>query len=460
MSKCEFQIRFQKQLGKNVLFPFAFHCTGMPIHAAARRLRREIESGKTKREDGQPLTQFEILKQIGITDEEISKFQDPKYWLEFFPPQGQQDLKEFGLFVDWRRSFITTEVNPFYDSFIRWQFNTLKAADKVKFGKRYTIFSPLDAQPCADHDRSKGEGVGPQEYTLIKIQCLDLPLSLKEQFAGKKVYLVAATLRPETMYGQTNCYVLAEGEYGVFEMKNDEFFICAHRAARNLAYQEMTKEFGKYPCLANVKGQDLIGLPLKAPLTSYEVVYALPMQTISMGKGTGIVTSVPSDSPDDWAALRDLQTKKGLREKYNVKEEWCLPFEPRPIINIPEFGNLTAVKLVEDLKIQSQKDKEKLAEAKDKAYLKGFYEGVMLVGLGEGMKIEKAKPIIKKHMLDNGLAAPYYEPEGEVVSRTGDDCVVALCDQWFLTYGEEHWRDFVKSHVKGPHFKAFNGKTQ
>jgi leucyl-tRNA synthetase len=62
MSKCEFQIRYQKQLGKNVLFPFAFHCTGMPIHAAARRLRREIESGKTKREEGQALTQFEILK--------------------------------------------------------------------------------------------------------------------------------------------------------------------------------------------------------------------------------------------------------------------------------------------------------------------------------------------------------------------------------------------------------------
>jgi leucyl-tRNA synthetase len=30
------------------------------------------------------------------------------------------------------------------------------------------------------------------------------------------------------------------------------------------------------------------------------------MSTISMNKGTGIVTSVPSDSPDDWAALRDL----------------------------------------------------------------------------------------------------------------------------------------------------------
>ena len=68
----------------------------------------------------------------------------------------------------------------------------------------------------------------------------------------------------------------------------------------------MTKEFGKYPILAKVLGQELIGTPLKAPLAKYEVVYALPMTTITMNKGTGIVTSVPSDSPDDWAALRDL----------------------------------------------------------------------------------------------------------------------------------------------------------
>ena len=50
------------------------------------------------------------------------------------------------------------------------------------------------------------------------------------------MYLVAATLRPETMYGQTNCYVLPEGEYGVFEMKNNEYFICSERSAKNMAY--------------------------------------------------------------------------------------------------------------------------------------------------------------------------------------------------------------------------------
>lgn len=38
--------------------------------------------------------------------------------------------------VDWRRSFITTDVNPFYDSFVRWQFITLKERKKIKFGKR------------------------------------------------------------------------------------------------------------------------------------------------------------------------------------------------------------------------------------------------------------------------------------------------------------------------------------
>lgn len=125
-------------------------------------------------------------------------------------------------------------------------------------------------------------------------------------FSDKNVYLVAATLRAETMYGQTNCFVLPEAEYGLYEMQKDEYFVISERAARNFAYQDLTKEYGKYPKLATVTGQDLIGKPLKAPLSHYEKVYALPMSSISMNKGTGIVTSVPSDSPDDWATLRDL----------------------------------------------------------------------------------------------------------------------------------------------------------
>ena len=47
-----------------------------------------------------------------------------------------------------------------------------------------------------------------------------------------------------------------------------------------------------------------------------------------------------------------------------------------PIVEVPEFGNLSAVKACEIYKINSQNDREKLQEAKEKTYLKGFYEGV------------------------------------------------------------------------------------
>ena len=43
LSKAEFQSRYQRLQGKNVLFPFGFHCTGMPIAAAAKRVAKEFK---------------------------------------------------------------------------------------------------------------------------------------------------------------------------------------------------------------------------------------------------------------------------------------------------------------------------------------------------------------------------------------------------------------------------------
>lgn len=55
-------------------------------------------------------------------------------------------------------------------------------------------------------------------------------------------------------------------------------------------------------------------------------------------------------------------------------------------------------------------------------------------------QVSEIKPVIRKELIQDGLAFAYSEPESKVVSRSGDECVVALTDQWFLTYGESTWR--------------------
>ena len=64
-----------------------------------------------------------------------------------------------------------------------------------------------------------------------------------------------------------------------------------------------------------MKGADLVGKRVKAPLAKYDHVYVLPLPTISMGKGTGVVTSVPSDAPDDYMMLWGLQTAPAARSQ-------------------------------------------------------------------------------------------------------------------------------------------------
>jgi leucyl-tRNA synthetase len=146
------------------------------------------------------------------------------------------------------------------------------------------------------------------------------------------VYFVPATLRPETMYGQTNCFVLPEGEYGAYQIDaTNEIFIMSARSARGLSCQSFdakqniyfTKEFGKIECLETFTGDELLGLPLKAPLSTYEKVYTLPLLTISMGKGTGVVTSVPSDAPDDTSASR-----RCIRRTLGKRYQTLVPFPP------------------------------------------------------------------------------------------------------------------------------------
>lgn len=302
---------------------------------------------------------------------------------------------------------VTTDLNPYYDSFVRWQMNRLRQLNKIKFGTRYTIYSPKDKQPCMDHDRSEGEGVGPQEYTAIRLKVLSWASNAIEYLGDKlpttaSVYFVAATLRPETMYGQTCCFISPSITYGVFQVSKDEFYVITGRSARNMAFQGIFTKEGECDKVAELPGSACAGKLVDAPLSVHKLgVRILPMDSISPTKGTGVVTSVPSDSPDDFITLQQLAKKP---EFYGISKEWA-ELKITPVIMTP-YGNLTAPFLVETLKISSSKDIKQLEQAKDLAYKEGYYQGIIVYRDFKGDKVEDAKPKIRKQLLNSGL--PFY----------------------------------------------------
>lgn len=479
VSKVEFSAGVARMQGKRALFPMGFHCTGMPIKACADKLVKEIgmfgkdfagydpdaevvedapkpavkqvkedptkfkaTKGKANAKTIKAKYQFQIMKSIGVPVEEIYKFADSRHWLQYFPPLTIRDLTDFGCRIDWRRTFVTTDANPYYDAFVRWQMNRLRELKKIKFGKRYTIYSIKDRQPCMDHDRAEGEAVNPQEYTALKLKVLEWSEKAAEKVkaglpANANVFLVPATLRAETMYGQTCCFVGPKIEYGFFKVNDTDYYLMTERAARNMAYQGVFAQEGVIEKAMDIIGTDVVGTLVDAPLSLHkDGVRVLPMDTVLPTKGTGVVTSVPSDSPDDFATVTDLAKKA---DYYGIKKEWA-ELEIFPIIETPSYGDLCAPFLVKKLKIASPKDTKQLEEAKELAYKEGFYQGIMKVGQYKGEKVEVAKPKVRADMIAAGQAFAYSEPERKVVSRSGDDCIVALMDQWYLDYGEEEWK--------------------
>jgi leucyl-tRNA synthetase len=509
VSKVEFTAGFAKMEGKRVLFPLGFHCTGMPIKACADKLRDEVgkfgqsfegytaeETGEGEQQPPAPTQaqrkdditkftsnkskaanktvkmkyQFQIMLALGLQREEIHKFSDADYWLKFFPPICKTDLNNFGARIDWRRSFVTTDANPYYDAFVRWQMNRLRELNKIQYGIRYTVYSPKDGQPCMDHDRTEGEGVAPQDYTALKLKVKEWAPEAAKKVDGKlpkgaNVYFVPATLRPETMYGQTCCFVGPKISYGVFKVSENEYYVVTKRAAWNMAFQgtffkgeDFARDASQLQPVLEFTGAEVVGTLVNAPLSIHkEGVRILPMESVLPSKGTGVVTSVPSDSPDDYATVMDLAKKA---EYYGIKKEWA-ELEIPPIIETPSYGKITAKFLVEKMKINSPKDAKQLAEAKDLAYKEGYYKGTMLMGDFKGQSVESAKPKVKEALIKSGEAFEYAEPNGHVVSRSGDECVTAYLGQWFLNYGENdpQWRDTVLHHVKDD-METYSSETQ
>ncbi len=414
--KADIIARFMRLRGKNVLLAQGFHATGQPIAAAAERIK-----------EGEP-KQIEMLKKMGV--KEIEKFKDAKYWVEFFSKAAKEDLMAIGYSADWRRSFITTELNPPYDAFVKWQYNKLYERGFIYKGKHPVVYCPKCKHALGDHDRSEGEGIVPEEVSLIKFEL------------EPKVYLMAMTFRPETTWGVTNLWINKEAVYKVYKV-GDEKWILSKEGVESLKNQGIK---GKE--IAKIKGEELLEKEVKNLINGKKVkIYHGDFVDIS--KGTGIVMSVPAHAPYDYAALLDLKREGKGQE-----------IELISLISLQGYGDFPAKEIVEKAGVKSSKEKEVLDALTKEIYKKEFHEGRLKSIFGkelEGLKVSEAKQKIIDILERKGIRVKYYILPEKVVCRCLTPAIVkVLEDQWFIKYSDKEWKNKVKEHIKEMKFYPEN----
>jgi len=409
--------RFKRMQGYNVLWPWAWHWTGQPLLGASARVAKGDEAF------------IRVLREVdGVPEEELKRFVDPLYMAQYYTNEGRLAAKRIGFSIDWRREFNT--IFPTYQKFIEWQYTRLKEKGYVTRGTHPVVWCPKDQSPTGDHDRQVGEGVTPEEYTLIKYKLDD------------KTFLPAATFRPETIYGITNMWINPDAAYVEAEV-NGETWIVSQEAAEKLKEQERTVTVKRV-----FKGKELIGKTFENPITKVKFPI-LPGWFVDPKQATGVVYSVPAHAPYDWLALKDLQEKPEVLEDFGVDAELVKRIKPISIIKVEGFGEWPAVEIVEQMNIKDQND-PRADEATKALYKKEFHGGVLKENCGPyaGKTVREVKDVLIDDFRKLGVADSMYDLPDPVICRCMIQCIVKiLSDQWFLNYSDQAWKQKAKEAV-------------
>ena len=413
--------RFKRMQGYNVLWPWAWHWTGQPLLGASERVAKGDEA------------YIRVLREMdGVPEEELKKFVDPLYMAQYYTNEGHKIAKRIGFSVDWRREFTT--VMPTYQRFITWQYLNLHEKGYVTRGTHPVVWCPKDKSPTGDHDRQSGEGVTPEEYTLIKYQ-LD-----------EETFLPAATFRPETVFGVTNMWISPDADYAE-ALVNGEKWIVSREAAEKLEAQERKVEVKRV-----FKGRELIGKNFTNPVTGKQFPI-LPGWFVDSKTATGVVYSVPAHAPYDWLALKDLQEKTEVLREFGVDADMVKAIKPISLITVEGYGEFPAVELVEEMGIRDQHD-PRAEDATKALYKKEFHGGVLKANCGVygGKTVREAKDVLIEDFKRQGYVDSMYDLPEPVVCRCMTPCIVkVLSDQWFLNYSDAEWKAQAKEVVAQMH---------
>jgi leucyl-tRNA synthetase len=413
--------RYKRMKGFNVLFPWAWHWTGEAVAGTSERLKKGDQ------------TVIRVLRDVDKVPEEVlPTFTVPENICRYYTEENRRVAKAMGFSVDWRREFYTSDLHPYYSRFVEWQYRTLQRLGKLRKGSHPVVWCPACESPTGDHDRLVGEGVSPIEFTLVYFKLED-----------DEAHLAASTLRPETIFGATNLWIRPEANYMEVMLDNTRVIVSSE------SYDKLRNQVKSIKHLRNLHGSELIGRYCVAPITGMRLI-VLPAEFVDPATGTGVVYSVPSHAPYDYAGLKELKGRADRLREFGVDPAILEGLTPINIIDTVGLGPSPAIEMVEREGISSSTD-PRLERLTKELYSKEFYEGVLNDRCGEfaGLSVKDARDNVKGRLLRMGLGGTLYDLPEPVICRSGDRCIVKIVeDQWFIAYGDEEWKTMVREYVE------------
>lgn len=404
--------RYHRMLGEEVLFPFGVHASGLPAVAWSRRVK-----------DRDPAV-VQQLEDHGVPPSEWPALESPEYAARFLGREYRRVLRRIGVLVD-ESTYVTT-IDDDYRAFIRWQFTALRASNSLGQGTYFASVCPVCGPVAVDPTETDLSSGGDAET----IRYATIPFRLDD---GRQ--LLAATLRPETVFGVTNLWIAPAEELVVWHHGADSFLVA------RVGGERLVEQHGGH--LGHpVPAAELLGRRVAVPLRDAEVpIFA--SELVEPRIGTGVVMSVPAHAPADAAALEELSSS----ERAQIGT-------PPVLIEIPAGPALTASeealtagagtpaeRALAAVGAHDLRSPREVEEATERLYRLEFTRGRMTVPELVGVPVREARDEVAARLRERGGSFDLQEFSKPVVCRNGHEVVIRrVSDQWFLRYSDPEWK--------------------
>lgn len=413
--------RYYRAKGYNVLYPMAFHITGTPVLAISSSIERK------DRETIDRMKEYVCLhtKDSKKVEKIVKSFTDPWKIVSYFSNTIKIDFKSIGMSLDWRREF-TTGDKP-YNKFIEWQYHHLNEKGYIEKGEYPILYCPRDKNAVGEDDIASGDEL---DLNINEYVCIKFPFD--------DGFLVASTLRPETIYGVTNIWINPTGNYVKISVDNEIWFVSEESV---FLFESQNK---KIEIVERFRGSEIIG-ENAMDVFGLKTIPILPGDFVDTSTASGVVYSVPAHAPYDYIALIDLQKNRDLIKKFNLDQREVELIYPIEIIELKGFKDFPAKVYCEKYNVSSQKDVEKLDLATSENYKNEFYNGILNENCGkyQGMAVSDAARQMSEDLINETKADKLYIPiTKNLKCKCGEKVIVSILkDQWFLNFSALDWKE-------------------